>query len=115
MARLSGTTLKTVQEANLTCRGAWDWAGNLTNGLQNQWTSIINDGNPEDILSTFADGAWVDFRTNPVLNSDITPADLMTFYMNILTAGTINYLWTEASIYLYCFQMSQSDCMRPVT
>jgi hypothetical protein len=81
-------------------------AGNLTDALQNQWASKINSGNPAGVLATFANGAWVDFRINPVLNGDITQAQQRILYLDILTAGTVNYLWTEASIYLYCMEMA---------
>lgn len=88
---------------------AWDWAGNLTSSLQNQWTSVITEGS-SDMFATFADGSWVDFRTNPILNHEVSASQLTDWYNYILVAGTINYLWTQASIYIYCMPMTQDDC-----
>lgn len=62
------------------------------------------------MFSTFEDGNWVDFRTNPILNDDVTATQLTNWYNYILVAGTINYLWTEASIYIYCMPMTEDDC-----
>ncbi|KAF3401943.1 hypothetical protein F1880_009951 [Penicillium rolfsii] len=87
---------------------AWDWAGNLTSSLQDQWTSVITEGSL-DMFNTFADGSWVDFRTDPILNDEIEASQLTDWYNYILVAGTINYLWTQASIYIYCMPMTQDD------
>lgn len=62
------------------------------------------------MLTTFSHGAWVDSRTNPLLDLQISDSQLIDWYTNMLVSGTVNYLWGQASIYIYCIPMSEDDC-----
>lgn len=63
------------------------------------------------MFDTFAHEAWTDIRKHPILNGTNPPGVLTDWYMAILVAGIVNYLWTEANIYAYCMEMTKSQCM----
>jgi hypothetical protein len=62
------------------------------------------------MLQTLANGSWADFRAHPLLYNEITTSQLTVYYVDILVAGTVNYLWTQGSIYIYCMEMTSDDC-----
>lgn len=80
------------------------------------WNTVINDGST-DMVPILSGGHYLDQRTLAILtvNNDtmITILEVTQHYTDILDSSVLNYAWTQAGVFLYCYAMSEADCKYP--
>jgi hypothetical protein len=96
---------------------ASDWTQLAFASISQANSDLISTGRSGGVqmVDIFADGAWLDYRNIPILNTDTSkPIMNNTKISNIifmqLVAGLVNYTWIQQQTYIISYPMTQNDC-----
>jgi hypothetical protein len=69
-------------------------------------------------VDVFSEGRWLDDREIPLLNeadneNGINRTEAGEMFQTLLISRVVNWAWTEKSVYLVSYPMSEDDCKKP--
>jgi hypothetical protein len=78
------------------------------------WNYSIANGNVS-MVSLFENGAFLREETMPLISTNtsnlVTTTEISTDLNYVWDAAIVNTLWNQSSVFLYCYPMSEDDCM----